>query len=243
MLIAKDIEWFQKSLPPFAWIFVKIAPIFLLPRQLLLYRLHKKNAGTRMAGLHFKTRFSVPHPKGSPATMILLRWLQRQQLQQKSLLVAGNGCGVLTVFAARNGAKVLAVASDPEAVSLTCENVDLHGLSEQVTCRENKALSGIETPPLYDLIVFEPSLFVSADFASHGKPVALRWLAQAQPLLAQGGRAVLVLHDGLPLARIAKAFETSGYDLAGHECKLRAAGRWHLLLLKSAKPVSLKKSS
>src|SRR4051812_34327997 len=69
----------------------------------------------------------TPDPALTNSSLILLKSLP--DLEGKSVLDLGTGCGILAVYAALNGAsRVTAVDIDPNAVANASENVQRLGL-------------------------------------------------------------------------------------------------------------------
>ncbi len=71
-------------------------------------------------------RINVPngvfHPGFFFSTKFILQFLEGQELENKKLLELGSGSGLISVFAAKNGARVIASDINTRAVSATHEN-------------------------------------------------------------------------------------------------------------------------
>jgi len=68
-----------------------------------------------------------------PATIVCLRLLEQHLLPDMTVLDLGSGSGILSVAAAKLGAKVLAVDNDSVAVQATQDAIHLNNVEQQVT--------------------------------------------------------------------------------------------------------------
>ena len=73
-------------------------------------------------------------------TQLSLKLLEMEDLKDKSVLDVGCGSGILSIFAAKRGAKrVLAIDIDPLAVEETEENAELNKVSQKIETLEGGA--------------------------------------------------------------------------------------------------------
>jgi ribosomal protein L11 methyltransferase len=79
-----------------------------------------------------------------PTTQLCLAFIERYVDQDMEVLDLGCGSGILTIAAARLGAKVLALDTDPIAVEATRENVARNELADRVTVAEGSLGAGAE---------------------------------------------------------------------------------------------------
>lgn len=113
-----------------------------------------------------------------PTTAMCMTLLEEAVGGGETVLDVGTGSGILAVAAARLGAAgVLAVDSDPVAVRVARENVEINGLAGVVEVREGDLLAGVGSPA--DVIVAN----IVAD-------VIIRLLPAATGLLKAGGRLI-----------------------------------------------------
>ncbi len=92
----------------------------------------------------------TPDPAMTNSSLILLKSLP--DLEGKSVLDLGTGCGILAVYAALNGAsRVTAVDIDPNAVANASENVQRLGLENIVEVVQTNLFDGLTKK--YDLII------------------------------------------------------------------------------------------
>ncbi len=87
-----------------------------------------------------------------PTTAMMIRAIERYLQPGESLIDVGSGSGILAIVAAKlKAGSVLALDNDTLAVEIAQQNVELNGVSEQVTVKYNDLLTGIEGD--YQLIV------------------------------------------------------------------------------------------
>jgi ribosomal protein L11 methyltransferase len=82
-----------------------------------------------------------------PTTRLCLRLLEEHIQPGSDVLDVGTGSGVLSIAAAKLGARsVLALEADQAAVEVARENVAMNGVSEQVTVRHGTLPGGADVP-------------------------------------------------------------------------------------------------
>jgi methylase of polypeptide subunit release factors len=109
----------------------------------------------------------------------------------------GSGSGVVSVFAAEPGVRVVAIDINPRAVACTRMNVLLHGLEHRVDVREGDLFAPVDGER-FDFVFFNPPFFPGAprepwEHAWRSDDVMPRFLAGLPSILFPGGRAVLAL--------------------------------------------------
>jgi methylase of polypeptide subunit release factors len=113
------------------------------------------------------------------------------------VLDMGTGSGIGAVFAARRGARVIAVDINPEAVRCARINVALNRLDDRIEVRPGDLFAPV-AGERFDLILFNPP-FVrglpksDADRAWRSLDVPERFAARLRAHLAPGGRALVLL--------------------------------------------------
>ncbi|MEU3270046.1 methyltransferase [Saccharomonospora sp. NPDC006951] len=70
------------------------------------------------------------------------------------VLDMGTGCGVNAILAARAGAEVVAVDTNPHAVRAAAANAERNGVAERVDVRRGDVFSAVEGT--FDLMIFDP---------------------------------------------------------------------------------------
>ncbi len=100
-----------------------------------------------------------------PTTHLCLRWLARQDLQNKLVIDYGCGSGILAVAAARLGAaNVYAFDIDPQALLATAENAERNGVADKIAiCHSDRELpAGVDV--LVANILLAPLLELQSRF-------------------------------------------------------------------------------
>lgn len=121
-------------------------------------------------------------------------------LSNESVLDVGSGSGVLSVFAAKRGArKVLAIDINPAAVRNTTENARLHGVSSVVQGRQSDLFANIPPGERFDVVLanlpfrnknapdMEAKSIWDTGFLTHR-----RFFSQVSRVLQPNGRMYLV---------------------------------------------------
>lgn len=98
----------------------------------------------------------VFHPGFFFSTKFILEFLDRQDLDNKKLLELGSGSGLVSVFAARKGARVIGSDINTKAVSATHENAKNNEVMVEAICSDL-----FEEIPLmpFDWIIVNPPYY------------------------------------------------------------------------------------
>jgi len=100
-------------------------------RPYILYYLRKDRTIT-INGMSLLVKQGVFHPRFFFSSLILLNFISKKTLQHKSLLELGAGAGMLSVFAAKQGASVTASDISLKAVDNIIFNAEQHQVKIQV---------------------------------------------------------------------------------------------------------------
>ena len=126
-----------------------------------------------------------------------------------AMIDLGTGCGVISLILARccTASNVVAVEKNPEMASLAGRNVEMNGLSGQVTVLEEDVLDLRKRYPVssFDQVVSNPpfrvpgsgrvSPLVGRDSARHESTASLAdFMAIAKYLVKPGGRICFIQH-------------------------------------------------
>lgn len=137
-----------------------------------------------------------------------------------SLLEIGTGTGAISVFAALNGAKVVATDINPEAVKNAKLNAEKHRLD--ISVREGNLYESLKSDEKFDFI------FWAHPFNNWDEPVndrllisgmdyqyqALRgYIAGAREHLSESGKLLIGTGDTADLQTISDTAEANGYNL------------------------------
>jgi HemK-related putative methylase len=131
---------------------------------------------------------------------ILARALKRLALKDPAalrVLDMGTGSGIGAVFAARRGARVIAVDINPHAVRCARINALLNKVDDVVEVREGDLFEPVRGER-FDLVLFNPPYYRGVpeddlDHAWRGEDVFERFAAGLAAVLTPGGQALLVL--------------------------------------------------
>lgn len=160
--------------------------------------------------------------KPSHDTFLLAHAVGHEVRPGDRFVEVGCGAGLVSMVAAKRGARVTATDLNPEAVRLTHENAVENGLA--VDARANDLLSGLGGP--FDVVAFNPPYLPTAphevlpgplnlafDGGRDGNETVLRFAAQVARLDPLP-RAILIVHSSLadPTA-LSNALAALGYTV------------------------------
>lgn len=127
------------------------------------------------------------------------------------VLEIGTGTGLVAIHCAKHGGRVTATDVCSGALALTRENADSNEV--HLDLREGDLFDPVEG--VFDVVIFNPPYLPTApedlihspldralDGGSDGTEVALRFIQQLPPHLAEDGRAYLVVSSLQDMARI-----------------------------------------
>ena len=154
-------------------------------------------------GLRVATHHEVYRPDAD--TFLLARAVLQSVRPGERFLEVGCGAGLVSLAAARTGAKVWATDANPQAVEITRHNAEANRL--QVEVREGDLFAGLAGP--FDVVAFNPPylptgpddlvpgpLNLAFDGGEDGNQTVLRFAAQLASLRPPP-RLVLVVHSSL----------------------------------------------
>ena len=139
--------------------------MYHLYRPLLLHYL-RKDRRYRYDGLRMLVPKSVFHPAFFGSSKVFAAFLKKQTLTGLSLLEIGCGSGLLSLTAARLGARVTACDINPAAVDATRKNAHTNGLTVETDLSD--VFDNVPKQP-FDRIVVNPPFYQGkpTDAASH----------------------------------------------------------------------------
>lgn len=159
---------------------------------------HRRTALERVDNLPLLILPQVFNPVLFRTGEMLARYVSGLALPpQTRILDLGCGSGVVSIFAAREGAQVVAVDINPEAVRCTRINALMHGLESSIEAREGD-LFGPVRGERFDLVLFNPPYFrghahARWEHAWRSEDVMERFAAELRSVLADHGQAILIL--------------------------------------------------
>jgi methylase of polypeptide subunit release factors len=176
---------------------------------------------TRVAGFQLTVRPTVFHPKVFLTGEYFVRFLQSLDLAGKSVAEVGTGSGIISLAAARAGARsVLAIDINPNAALAASENARVNGLGDRVTALCSNCLSAVAPRPLFDVILSSPPSFPGepidvadrAWFAGPGYRDIAALFDQARERLTPGGVMYLLLSSDSDLEILGKLISRAGFQ-------------------------------
>jgi release factor glutamine methyltransferase len=135
----------------------------------------------------------IPRPATESLVMRALELLK--PLAAPRVLEIGTGSGCIAVSIARNhpGATVVAVDVNAEALAVATRNAARHGVAVRVVLRLGDVYAGLDSAPIFDLIVSNPPYIAAAAIPKLAKDVR-----DFEPRLAvDGGRDGLAVFNGV----------------------------------------------
>ncbi len=150
---------------------------------------------------------------------VLLAETVAEQIDRSELRVLDMGCGsgVVSVLAARAGARVVAVDINPEAVRCTRANLEIHNLTDRAEVRQGDLFDALREEA-FDLVAFNPPFFRGSgkkpiELALFSDDVRERFAEGLGTVLAEGGECLMVLSTEGESAAMLAALETLGYGM------------------------------
>lgn len=162
-------------------------------------------------------RLEVPpgvfHPRFFYSSRILAKELRRLDLRGKRVLDMGTGTGILGLVAARQGATVLAVDVNPEAVKAATANASLNHMADHISVQLSNLFDGLGSER-FDLIVWNPPFYPrpAEDLAraawdgGDSYDVIRRFAASAEEHLQPAGTCLLILSGDMNIPFIVDMF-------------------------------------
>jgi release factor glutamine methyltransferase len=90
------------------------------------------------------------------------------------VLELGTGCGLLSILAARAGARVVATDINPLALACARKNIDAHGVSDLIELRLGNLFEAVDGER-FDVVIFNPPYLPVRDDEVIGSRIDLAW--------------------------------------------------------------------
>jgi release factor glutamine methyltransferase len=174
---------------------------------------------TRVEGFELDVFPLVFHPGYFGSSAILAKFISSLPLAGKSFLDVGCGSGLIAMCAAREGADVVAVDINSEAVSCTLANARRHGL--QIHTQVSDLFSRLDSGQ-FDVIAFNPPFLLgtaqsAAEDAFYGGmdfDVIRRFAAGVRTRLQAGGAIYMILSTDIDIVRIEQIFLNHCFEVS-----------------------------
>ncbi len=183
-----------------------------------IYFLYKRKKQATLLGNPFLTDPLVFHPTLLISTKVFVKYLLQLDLKNKKILDMGTGSGAIGIFAAINGASVIAADINPSAVELTKKNAVLNNVS--ITVYLSDLFNNIPANKL-DYIFFNipfypknaSTLFEKAFNAGENYETVQKFSTQAINYLAPDGQLIIIFNEDSDKEKIVSFFVKDGYEI------------------------------
>ncbi len=131
---------------------------------------------------------------------LLAKTLMAEVKSGNKVLDLGTGSGIQGIFSAENGAKVLSVDINEQALKCAQINIAKHNLQDKIEVRQSDLFTNISER--FNIIIFNPPFrwFKPRDMLERGEvdenyQTLQRFFAEAKNYLLPGGRIILVFSE------------------------------------------------
>lgn len=192
---------------------LKVAASLILVPTVRWYLRKKRSYSWRQIAISVHP--GVFHPGFFSSTMFLLSFLEKQNLRQQSLLELGCGTGLISIFAAKGGAR--ATASDLSVKAIENTRVNAHMNQADVTIVHSDLFQQI-TPTCFDWIIINPPYYArnpkdEADLAwycGENFDYYKRLFAGIRTYMHRSTQVIMVLTKGCDIQAITNLAQASG---------------------------------
>lgn len=175
-----------------------------------------------LLGCTIRVAPGVFHPGLYFSTKLLAKHLLRMELAGKFLLDMGTGSGILGILAAKQGAQVIAVDINPEAVATARRNASENGVADRFAAVHGDLFCQIPPEKIFDVIVFNPPFYPRAAANDEDRAWAagedhetLRvFFRETPPFLDLSGQVVIILSSDVDLNEMARIATGAGFVLS-----------------------------
>ena len=171
----------------------------------------------RYGGLRLRIPPGVFHPGLYFSTPVLLRFLKKVELRDKTLLDVGTGSGLLALYAAQQGAHATALDLSPLAAATARRNAAANALPLEVL--ESDLFDALPPGRSYDIVLVNPPYYPLAPqrveehafYAGEQLEYFQRFFAGLGDVLAPAGRCWMVLSEDCAIERIGGIARSFGW--------------------------------
>ena len=184
----------------------------LLVRYLSSTRFYSRN------GIRLEIPPTVFHPGFFHSTKLLLRYLSKQHLYERSFLELGAGSGLLSMYAAKNRATVTAIDINREAIRFLQKNSDSNGVQLKII---HSDLFASVAAQCFDIIVINPPYYKKAPqserdhawYCGEKGEFFQELFAQLNNYMHPASLVLMVLCDGCDLTMIHEYAKSHSFSL------------------------------
>ena len=186
--------------------------------QPLLKKYLSKTRAFTYKNIRLQIPSSVFHPGFFFSTHLLLDQVKKLPLQNKSLLEPGAGSGLISIYAAQNGATVTATDVNPLAVEYLGENSRRNNV--RINIIESDIFSRVP-PESFDIIAINPPYYKKnpeslADYAwycGENGEYFENLFSGLKKYMHSESVVLMVLCDGCDIGMIKKMADQKGYEM------------------------------
>ena len=179
---------------------------------------HERLVLEKVAGRPLVVLPGVMNPALFRTGAVLAQYLEKHPVATGTpVLELGTGSGLLAVVAAEQGAEVVAVDINPEAVRCARINALLNRVETRVDVRHGDLFGPLAADERFELVLFNPPFFGGEpaggfDLALRSGNIARRFAGGLAARLVPGGQALVILSSLGEEAKFVQAFRDTGLE-------------------------------
>lgn len=209
----------------------------------LLFPIHtywnRKPRQTQIDHLSLRIEPRVFDPGRHFSSKILARYIASLDLSGCRVLDMGTGSGIIGITAALQGAGVIAVDINPEAVRLASSNAQTHQVAAKMRALCGDLFSSLSPSLKFDWIIFNPPFFPrpaapslqAAYNAGDDYGIIADFLQQAKNFLAPAGKVLMIFSSDMDLNELQNLLARFHYRVAHCEIKPHLFEMFYLVQL------------
>lgn len=184
----------------------------------LLVKYLSKTRTYSYQGITLEIAPEVFHPGLFFSTKLLLRYLAKEQLNNKNFLELGAGSGLLSIYAAKRGASV--VATDINPIAIKCVKINATENQVEIETYQSDVFDSMP-PRCFDFVLINPpyykkkplSLSEYAWYCGENGEYFQKLFAGLQGFIHSGSNVLMVLCDGCDLEMIRGMAKQNAFDM------------------------------
>ena len=178
----------------------------------------------KISGFTFTVRPTVFNPRDFISSEIFATYVKSLDLTGKYILDMGSGSGIVSIFAASQGANCVACDVNPVAVRCITENAQQNKLSSQIKVYESDLFDSLNNfdpaGTMFDIIFFNPPYykgnpknnFERAFKGGTNLEVIDRFLSEAKGFLSSSGRICMIVSTDMDIDDLYFRIKSAGYN-------------------------------